>query len=147
MKAKQISVVIGAVLVASTFSAVVAYRLALRRMAPGFTQVASSPSGKTQAAGGCVDFNAAASHVGETGCVSGRLLRVFNSRGGNSFLDFCEDYKNCPFTSVIFASDKSKFGDLGTLEGRQIEIQGNITVYQGHAEIIIHGPEQIRELP
>lgn len=61
-------------------------------------------------------------------------------------MDFCADYRNCPFTSVIFASDKTKFGDLGTLAGRQVEIQGTITAYQGHAEIIIHDPQQIRAL-
>ncbi|HEV2350706.1 MAG TPA: hypothetical protein VG028_12765 [Terriglobia bacterium] len=147
MKVKQIAGMAGIVLVACTLSALVAYRLGVRRMRPGFTRVASPASGNAPATSGCVDFQQAASHVGATGCISGRLLRVFTSRGGNSFLDFCENYKDCPFTSVIFASDKNKFGDLGTLEGRQIEIQGSITSYQGRAEIIIHAPEQIHELP
>jgi hypothetical protein len=146
MKVKQIVVVIVIVLVASTLSALVAYRTALRHLRPEFTKVNSPAVGQPQTASGCVDFRDAAAHVGETGCISGRLLRVFTSRGGNSFLDFCENYKDCPFTSVIFASDKSKFGDLGTLEGRQIEIQGSITSYQGRAEIIVRGPQQIREL-
>jgi DNA/RNA endonuclease YhcR with UshA esterase domain len=96
---------------------------------------------------GCVDFHDAAPHAGETGCVSGRVVRVFASRGGNTFLDFCEDYRDCPFTSVIFSSDKSKFGDLASLAGRQIEIRGPITVYQGRPEIIIHDSEQIRLAP
>jgi hypothetical protein len=85
--------------------------------------------------------------VGGPGCVSGRLLRAYTSRGGNTFLDFCEDYRTCPFTSVIFSSDKSKFGDLGMLTGRQVEIQGTITVYEGRAEIIIRDPQQIRAVP
>jgi hypothetical protein len=96
---------------------------------------------------GCVDFHEAGSHVGETGCVSGRVLRAFTSRAGNTFLDFCPDYRNCPFTSVIFASDKSKFGDLGSLAGRQVEIRGFITAYQERAEIIIRNPQQIRVVP
>jgi DNA/RNA endonuclease YhcR with UshA esterase domain len=96
---------------------------------------------------GCVDFHDAAPHAGETGCVCGRVLRVFASRGGNTFLDFCEDYRDCPFTSVIFSSDKNKFGDLASLAGRQIEIRGPITVYQGKPEIIIRDPEQIRLAP
>jgi hypothetical protein len=147
MKAKQIAVVIVIVLVVSAFSALVSYRMALRRIHPEFTKVSPPEPGKPQTAGGCVDFHDAAAHIGETGCISGRLLRVFTSRGGNSFLDFCENYKECPFTSVVFASDKNKFGQLETLNGRQIEIQGTITSYQGHAEIIIHSPQQIHELP
>jgi hypothetical protein len=146
MNAKQIAGVVVIVLVASTISALVAYRSALRRTHSEFTKVASPSGNMSQAATGCADFHDAATHIGETGCISGQLLRVFTSRGGNTFLDFCENYKDCPFTSVIFASDKSKFGDLGTLEGRQVEIKGSITMYQGRAEIIVHSPQQIHEL-
>jgi hypothetical protein len=96
---------------------------------------------------GCVDFHDAAPHAGERGCVSGRVVRVFASRGGNTFLDFCEDYRECPFSSVIFSADKNKFGDLASLTGRQIEIRGPISVYQGRPEIIIRDPEQIRLVP
>ena len=96
---------------------------------------------------GCVDFRDAGPHAGETGCVCGRVLKVFISRSGNTFLDFCEDYRNCAFTSVIFSSDKDKFGDLESLAGRQIEIRGPITMYQGRPQIIIRDPEQIRLAP
>jgi hypothetical protein len=92
----------------------------------------------------CVDFHDAGPHAGQPGCVSGRVIKVFASRGGNTFLDFCEDYHDCPFSSVIFSSDKSKFGNLESLVGRQIEIRGPITVYHGKPEIIIRDPEQIQ---
>ena len=93
---------------------------------------------------GCVDFHDAKAHAGENACISGRVLRVFTSRSGNTFLDFCQDYHGCPFGSVIFSSDKTKFGDLQSLNGRQIEIRGPISVYQGKPEIILRDPEQIR---
>jgi len=148
MKAKQFAVVTLIILVCSTLSAIVAYRHALRQVPHGFTKVAApTAQGSRGGAPGCVDFHDAGPHVGGAGCVSGRILRAYTSRGGNTFLDFCEDYRNCPFTSVIFASDKNKFGDLGMLTGRQVEIQGTITVYQGHAEIIIRDPQQIRAVP
>ena len=105
----------------------------------------SAPSGGEAA--GCVDIHAAAPLAGKAGCVSGRVLKVFTSRGGNTFFDFCEDYHDCPFTSVIFSSDKNKFGDLQSLTGRQIEIRGPVTVYQGKPEIIIRDAEQIRVAP
>ena len=114
---------------------------------PSTTSSFASRSSSPREMAGCVDFHDAAPHAGETGCVSGRVVRVFTSRGGNTFLDFCEDYRDCPFTSVIFSSDKNKFGDLASLAGRQIEIRGPITVYQGRPEIIIRDPEQIRLAP
>jgi len=137
---KQIAAVVVIVLVVSSLSALVGYRRGLRRAAAPFASAASAP-------GKCVDFRDAREHTGETGCVSGRVLRVFTSRAGNTFLDFCPDYRQCPFASVIFASERAKFGDLGSLEDRQVEIRGAITVYQGRAEIIVRDPQQIRALP
>jgi len=113
---------------------------------PSAPSFASHPKSSGESTG-CIDFRGAGAHAGETGCVSGRVLRAFTSKSGNTFLDFCADYHACPFTSVIFSSDKSKFGDLQSLAGRQIEIRGPITTYQGRAEIIIRDPEQIRALP
>jgi len=110
------------------------------------TSFASRPLSGGEAAG-CVDFHDAAPLAGKTGCVSGRVLKVFTSRGGNTFLDFCEDFHDCPFSSVIFSTDKQKFGDLQSLTGRQIEIRGSITVYQGRPEMIIRDAEQIHVAP
>ncbi|MGO8733504.1 MAG: hypothetical protein ACLQVM_12015 [Terriglobia bacterium] len=107
----------------------------------------ASRSSSSGGVAGCVDFHDAGPHVGETGCISGRVLKVFTSQSGNTFLDFCEDYRDCPFTSVIFSSDKHKFGDLQSLAGRQCEIRGSITVHQGKPQIIIRDPEQIRLAP
>jgi len=114
---------------------------------PSTTSGSASRASSRGETAGCVDFHDAGPHAGETGCVSGRVVKVFTSRGGNTFLDFCEDYRDCPFASVIFSSDKQKFGDFQSLAGRQIEIRGAITVYQGKPEIIIRDPGQIRMAP
>jgi hypothetical protein len=95
----------------------------------------------------CVDMDAAGPLVGQPGCVTGRILRVYTSRNGNTFLDFCADYKSCPFTSVIFSEDRAKFGDLGALKGRKVELRGLVSEYQGRAEIIIRDQDQIRMAP
>jgi hypothetical protein len=91
----------------------------------------------------CVDIRNAALLVGKSGCVAGRILRVYSARTGNTFLDFCEDYRACPFTSVIFAADKSQFGNLESLQGKRVEIRGDIMSYQGRAEIILKDPRQV----
>jgi len=95
----------------------------------------------------CVDFRSAASLIGQRGCVSGVVQRVYIARTGNTFMDFCADYRNCPFTSVVFASDSTRFGDLQSLQGRRVEIRGDIVDYQGHAEIVIRDPQQVRGAP
>jgi hypothetical protein len=128
------------VLTACGLSGLVAYRR-------GFHQAQSAPAPGGQSEAGCVTIQDAAAHAGETGCVSARVLRVYTSRAGNTFLDFCADYRHCPFTSVIFSSDKQKFGNLGSLAGRRVEIRGAITVYNGKPEIIIRDPDQVRAAP
>src|SRR2546426_4333361 len=121
---KQIVVVALIVLVASSLSALVAYRRAIRQSglrdgAPGVVRAGGS--------GGCLDFHDAGSHTGETGCVSGRGLRVVVSRGGNVFLDFCAGYRKGPFPSVVFSDGPSKFGDPTTPGRGEAEIQGFLT--------------------
>lgn len=147
MTRKQTVVVAVLVLAASGLSAFVGYRLAFRQSLRQAGSSSNSSTGVAGGPGGCVEFRDADSHTGETTCVSGRVLRVFTSGAGNTFLDFCPDYRTCPFTSVIFSSDRKNFGDLGSLAGRQVEIHGPITTYRGRAQIIIREPQQIRVLP
>ncbi|MGH9355188.1 MAG: hypothetical protein ACRD10_03575 [Terriglobia bacterium] len=105
-------------------------------------------AGRVDAASGassgpCVDFRQAKSHAGETGCISGFIYKAYTSRTGNTFLDFCADYRNCPFSSVVFASDRKKFGNLDSLAGREVQIHGLITTYQGRAEIVVRDAWQL----
>jgi hypothetical protein len=139
MSRKRVAVIALGMVSAAALSAFVAYRLGLRRSADTVRGVAVFPR-KT----GCVDFRQASLHTGENGCVTGRVLRVFTSRSGNTFLDFCQNYRQCPFSTVIFGSDRPRFGNLSALEGREIEIVGQIVTYGGHAEIVLHDPKQIR---
>ncbi len=134
---KTLFIAVIAALILALVGGLVGYRLGARGR--------SSSGTSAVIAAGCIDFHDVAPHVGETGCVSGRVLRVYTSRGGNTFLDFCPDYRTCTFTSVIFSSDRGKFGNLQTLEGTTVELRGAITVYQGRAEIIIRDPDQIRQ--
>lgn len=144
MTRKQMLLIAVLLVASSSVAALLAYRFGLHHSA---SREASPFALSRGAKGSCVDFQEAMSHLGETTCVSGRVLRVYSSRAGNSFLDFCEDYRACPFSSVIFSTDRRKFANLEILGGRQVELGGTIRSYQGHAEIVIHDPQQIRVLP
>lgn len=94
-------------------------------------------------AGECVPMQEAARHVGETKCVSGKVLRVKVGTRGVHFLDFCEDQMACPFTVVVFPSDLRDVGDVRRLEGRVIEIHGAVKLYDSRAEIVLSRISQI----
>ena len=91
----------------------------------------------------CVPFTEARHHIGKTHCVSGTVLHVKDGNRGMTFLDFCEDYRVCPFTVVVFASDLKHVGDVRQLKGRAVEIKGTIVDYDGRAEIILRHPQQL----
>jgi len=91
----------------------------------------------------CIPIHEAGQHVGETKCVTGKVLRVKVGIKATHFLEFCEDSMACPFTVVVFSSGLRDVGDVRRLEGRTIEIHGAVKLYDGRAEIILNRISQI----
>jgi len=91
----------------------------------------------TTSAANCLPFREAGKHIGETRCITGKIVRVEQGTKGVHYLDFCEDYHGCPFVGVIFASDLKHIGDVRQLEGKAVEIHGDVKEYDGRAEIIV----------
>ncbi len=92
---------------------------------------------------GDYDYTEAVDHIGEKATVTGTVQKVFTSKSGTVFFDFCDDFATCPFSAVIFAGDAGKFKDLSQYE-RKVKISGLIKSYQGKAEIVINSREQIQ---
>ena len=91
----------------------------------------------------CLPVEEARKHVGEIRCVTGKVVRVKQGTRGVHFLDFCDDFRLCPFTVVVFPRDLKNVGDIRQLQGRMIEIHGQVKEYDGRAEIIL---EEYRQL-
>ncbi len=91
----------------------------------------------------CLPFSDAAKHVGEVKCITGTVIRVKQGERGVHFLDFCDDFRLCPFTVVIFPHDLKSVGDVRQLQGRMVEIHGQIKEYDGRAEIILEEERQL----
>jgi hypothetical protein len=91
----------------------------------------------------CLPFVEAGKHVGEVKCITGIVVRVEQGARGVHFLDFCDDFRLCPFTVVIFPGDLKSVGDVRQLQGRMVEIHGPVKEYDGRAEIIL---EEYRQL-
>ena len=85
----------------------------------------------------CVSIEKAKDHIGQDVCVVGKVHRIGFSDSGTAFITFCEDYKNCPFTAVVFARDMDKAGNLQMFEGRELEVTGRVKDFHGTAEIVV----------
>jgi hypothetical protein len=59
------------------------------------------------------------------------------------YLDFCDDYRNCPFTVVVFPRDLKNVGDIRHLQGKEIEIHGPVKEFDGRAEVILQESRQL----
>ncbi len=101
-------------------------------------------AGCGEAAAACIPIAEAANHIGARRCVAGKVVRVKQGNRGVHFFDFCEDYRTCPFTVVIFPGDLKHVGDVRQLQGKQIEIEGELKSYDGRAEIILTRLSQLR---
>ncbi len=94
-------------------------------------------------AGECVSYLSAGDRLGEIACIKGKVVKIGVGRTGIHFLNFCEDYKTCPFTVVVFPRDLRDVGDVRALEGKEIEITGKVKSYHGQFEIILKDRSQL----
>jgi hypothetical protein len=91
----------------------------------------------------CIAFHQAGKHIGETQCITGKVVQVKQSYKGVTYLNFCDDYRRCPFAVVVFARDLKHVGDVRQLQGKVIEIHGPVKEYDGRAEIILRQARQL----
>lgn len=92
----------------------------------------------------CVNYVNAKNYIGEHTCIEGKIDHIYISSKGNIFLDFCPDYRNCPFSAVIFKSYSYKFPDIKKYENKVVQIEGLVKTYKGRPEIVINDPNQIK---
>jgi hypothetical protein len=92
----------------------------------------------------CIPFTDAPKKVDENVCVTGKVVKVNSSaRSGTVFLNFCENYRKCAFSVVVFPRDLEKVGDVRALEGKTIEIHGRVKEYKGQAEMVLEDIGQL----
>ena len=100
-------------------------------------------TGPLLSASDCIPIHEASRHVGEVQCVTGKVLRVKAGARGVHHIDVCEDHEACPFSVVVFSHDLRDVGDIRRLEGRTIEVNGSVKMYDGRAEIVLSRVNQL----
>jgi hypothetical protein len=93
---------------------------------------------------GCIPFSEAGKHIGETKCVRGTVAHVERSKEGAQYLTFCEGSGVCPFAAVIFAADLRHIGDVRQLQGKSVEVHGDVQGYDGRAQIVVSESRQLK---
>lgn len=96
------------------------------------------------AVGECIPFAEAPQHLGETRCVAGKVVNIGESKSGSLYLNFCENYKKCAFSVVVFPANLKDVGDVRQLKEKDIEIHGKITQWRGRTEMVLRDVKQLK---
>jgi len=91
----------------------------------------------------CIPFDQAQNHIGETQCVTGKVVRVETGSRGVTYLDFCDNYRLCSFSVIVFSHDLKNIGDVRQLTGKLVEIRGEVKEYEDRAEIVLESSKQL----
>ena len=91
-----------------------------------------------------INYTDAINYIGKNATVSGIPLKIYSSTGGTVFFDYCVNYKTCPFSVVVFADDAKKFTNISQYTDETISVTGILKSYNGHAEIDVTDPNQIK---
>ncbi len=121
----------------------------LYKLLPGRTSVVTSPFPATSSVSfpsdlPVIQYTEAPNYIGKEAIVEGTVVRMGSSQRGTIFLNFCFDYRKCPFYAVIFASQASNFPHPQQYQGKKVQIWGVIGTYRNQAQIILNDPSQIR---
>lgn len=90
------------------------------------------------------DKAAGMQRVGKKGSFTGTVVNVHDSRHGNLYLNFAQDWKQT-LSGHIAAKDFAKFPALNGLKGKRLLLTGTFSAYQGeHPQIDLTSPAQIK---
>ena len=91
-----------------------------------------------------IEASAAAQHVGETVVLHGIVADVHQFNGGSVVLDLGSKYPNQMIDVYIPANVASATGDMHEYEGKEMVVEGTITLYKGKPEIKLQDAGQLR---
>jgi hypothetical protein len=96
--------------------------------------------------------NLAANHIGQIETVCGVVSQVYVTKQNNVFLNFGGVYPHHMFSAVVGKRRAPELLAQGSqwlkdLEGKEIAVTGEIKIYDGKPEIVIHTRENLRILP
>jgi hypothetical protein len=91
----------------------------------------------------CVPFTRALEKVGESACITGKIVEVRVARGGTTYLNFCREQRDCGFAVAVAPADARRFGNLAVLKNREIRITGKVFRREHRAEMVWRRQNQL----
>ena len=93
---------------------------------------------------GTLTADQAKAHIGQTATVEGRV-HVNRTQDGETYIDVGGNGPNAPFSAYVSRWNKGKFTDVDKLDGKKVQITGEISTFRDKPEIFLTDPSQITE--
>jgi DNA/RNA endonuclease YhcR with UshA esterase domain len=125
---------------------VLAFALSFNAAVPAFAQ-ASNPApaqAPAQSPAPTISPTEAQSHAGQSVTVEGTVSNVHKIPNGITFIDMGGKFPENTFTAVILAADAAKFPEMTSLNGKTVDVTGEVRLYKGKPEILLKDPAQIK---
>jgi DNA/RNA endonuclease YhcR with UshA esterase domain len=97
----------------------------------------------TSVAQNVIPIDSAKNHIGQKATVVGKVVEVSHSEKV-IHINFGGKFPANTFSAVIFSKEMNLFSEVDSYEGKEIEITGTITEYQGKPQIILDKPDKIK---
>jgi len=86
----------------------------------------------------------AGKHAGQTATVEGVVSEVHHIAATREiFIALGGRYPDTVFRAAILGDDTAKFPHADALKGKTVAVSGEISLYEGRAEIVVHEPGQV----
>ena len=93
---------------------------------------------------GTLTADQAKTHIGQTATVEGRV-HVNRTPGGETYIDVGSDGPHAPFSAYVSRWNRNRFPDVDKLDGKNVQITGEISTFRDKPEIFLTDPSQITE--
>jgi len=85
----------------------------------------------------------AAQHYGQWLTVTGTVAQV-TLRPSIVFINLDQPFPDSPLAAIIHSSATNQFGDLKSLQGKAVELNGTVKPYKNKPEIVLEKADQLR---
>jgi len=95
---------------------------------------------------GALKADQASAHIGETATVEGQVS-IHKTPAGEIYLDIGGSGTGAPFSAYVSRWNRTQFQDVDRLDGKEVQVTGEISTFRGKPEILLTDPGQIAVKP
>jgi DNA/RNA endonuclease YhcR with UshA esterase domain len=95
---------------------------------------------------GALKADQAGAHIGQSATVEGQVS-IHKTQAGETYLDIGGTGTSAPFSAYVSRWNRDKFQDVEKLDGKTVQVTGQISTFRDKPEIFLTDPGQVAIKP